>query len=67
MSLREVTFSPVGAVFDHSRIRHSTDSFECYLAEARHILDERRHPCDPDEALPAAAEALRWFPIPTEV
>ncbi|MGF1668525.1 MAG: aminotransferase class V-fold PLP-dependent enzyme [Acidimicrobiia bacterium] len=67
MSLSEVTFSPVGAVFDHSRIRHSTDSFEGYLAEARDILRERRHPCDPDEALPAAAEALRWFPIPTEV
>ncbi len=67
MSLSEVTFSSGGAVFDHSRIRHSADSFDRYLAEAESILCERRQPCQPDEALPAAAEALRWFPIPTEV
>ena len=64
LSLKEVEF-----LKDGGRLPHTAPlaSLTVQLDEARSILERCRGGPGEPESLPPAAEALRWFPVPSEV
>jgi selenocysteine lyase/cysteine desulfurase len=64
LSLREVEF-----LKDGGRLPHTAPlaSLTVQLDEARSILERCRGGPGEPESLPPAAEALRWFPVPSEI
>jgi len=64
LSLQEVEF-----LKDGGRLPHTAPlaSLTVQLDEARSILERCRGGPGEPESLPPAAEALRWFPVPSEV
>jgi selenocysteine lyase/cysteine desulfurase len=60
--------SPSGAATtDFGGTGERGSSYAHCLAEAGRELARRRPPAPPGEELPAVAEGLRWFPLPSEV
>lgn len=69
MALSEISYESGEMAYPDRRRTTDSAAFDDYLQEARVLLDRAldEPPCEPEAELDIEAEALRWFPVASEI